>query len=315
MTLLVPQSDIGDSISLDLEAGVPGAAGERPAVAVRILICGQHAFKGQLLMAGDARLLEPHLLIPDINGEAAPIHPLTEVGPLKSSTFGTETQLEEVQRIPLSSRPVTPCPSDESVRPPHFGTPIVLEGRLRSPVQTGVEILGIAGPRSVQSWPALGTIVGVEKGDTGAFKIPDVEGQLYRPRGMSFGVSIGALTNRGEIEYSRPVLPTSGDLRWSEKAPFAATARFLNREALSNFNSWTTGLAIAFGIFGSILGSLLLDAVRRQRITRPQSNSPLQPDPPIAVRAARYSAVRVISPFVFAIGLLVLLQFRRRRRY
>jgi hypothetical protein len=146
-----------------------------------------------------------------------------------------------------------------------FGEAAQIEGRARAPVRRNWSgPLGLwTGPREGSSWPLIGTLPGIPYGEVGVFDgIEGLPGMWKIPVPREYAVGGGTLNPTASVEVARPELSKEGELEWQQTTPFAATARVVNDSALANWEQAQIIATLLFGIGGSVLAAMALDATR-----------------------------------------------------
>jgi hypothetical protein len=273
--VLVPSSDTSHKVGLSLRARDPGAPGATPSVSLEVLACGEKPFRGMLLLGGDARLRGLTVILPP-GGRAQPPRP---VNVLHDVGLDENVPLPKTEAVTFTLSRLEGC--IRGVGPGALGTPIVFEGDLLARIKHTVAVFGAVGPRQTQSWPTVGQVPWMSPQDLGAFTLPNATGDWIRPNQFEAAVSVGSLTNRAQVEVSRPPVTGATDLRWQSNSAITATARVVDIDSQSQWQTALTAAAIGFGIGGSLLAALLFEVVvRRHR------------DPEVVVVAAAPSPPR-----------------------
>lgn len=253
--VLVPSSDTSHEVGLHLRAGEPGAPGATPSVLLEVVVCGEKPFRGMLLLGGDARLRGLHVILPP-GGRAQPprvVDGLHDVG------SDENVPLPNTEAVTFTLSRLTGCV--QGIGPGRFGTPIVFEGDLQAPVRYTIALLGAVGPRQTQSWPTVGQVPWMSSQNLGAFTLHNTTGDWMRPNQFEAAVSVGSLTNRAQVEASRPPVTSATDLRWQSNTAMTPTARLVDIDSQSQWQTALTATAIGFGIGGSLLAALLFEVL------------------------------------------------------
>jgi hypothetical protein len=272
-----------------------------------IAACGSEPFRGALLIGGDARLPEVHVIAPPapVTGPepTAPGMPLSATRDIKflSVAEGTYVFPQKVQIIRLAL-PRMPCagrPSAE-VEAPFIGAASVIEGRRPA----GVEHRATGpfgqweGPQSSQSWPYVGGFPELDPRNLGEFKfVEGLRGSWTIPRSATYVVEGGSIPRRTSIDLATPQTTASTTLAWEGRKPYAATALFTDGDDLGQLQTWLTFVSIWLGLGGSVLVSLAIERNRR-------SEAPQRPAPPRELRRGHSGWLPAVVLFVVAGALL-----------
>lgn len=238
-----------------------------------ITVCGRETFDGVLVLAGDARIRAPDPAIQPVSPYPGPgsLSLVPEVTHLvvEDAASGGAADVAPVQVFRVRS-PSTPCHAayDPSSTPVWEGRTIGVGGPLEGPaVHHSFAPFGLWPVRHAQSWPYLGQVPVFNPIDHGAFRMgKHLPGPWFRPAQSYFGVDLGLLDGKAVVDFARPEA-TSGleALAWAGSKPFAAKARVTNVDNLNHWQSIFIAAGIWLGIGGSILASLALEGVRRDR--------------------------------------------------
>lgn len=309
-------------IRLELAASVPGARGPQPRVIIRVVACGSSPFRGQLLLGGAARLLDP--VVSDQPGltTPSPVTAVAELGPVLGVSTDGQLLLPDTERILLTIAKVVPClPASAGQPTAAVGSPVEVAGRLREPVQRELRMLRAHGPHESQSWPLVGRIPEVPTNQLGIYTFPDLDGAWVRPPQLRVVVDVGSLTNRAQVESSRPS-PTSTDrLLWDSAEPLTPVARIVNLDAEGQWQQALVAAGIGLGVGTSVLATLLLELATSGRgataETAAEAEQRVSPAPAEgSTTVANRDAARTVVPAAAAVGViwLVARALRHRRR-
>jgi hypothetical protein len=316
LAVLVPTDSLGDiqndQVKLRIEAVVPGAPGEHPALAYFVIVCGQGAFNGVLLIGGDAQLTNGFVT----RGPGTGTYP---VDSLADVTFAQRSMadLGAVQLVHLTLPSLDRCAAEFSPDRPQTafgGQAFEVVGLARARVQRNGGLGWWSGPRSSQVWPSVGAIPGFDVMDAGSFTgIRGLQGEWSRPFRQYLQINVGGLTGRASLDEARPQPLSGTDLVWASVSPLQPSARLTNAYTMSDWQQRLVAAGILFGIGGSILAALLLELIsplshvlaRVGRHGSTGSSSRPVPDPGPDVR----SSLKFIA-FVFVLVVLL----RRRSR-
>jgi hypothetical protein len=165
---LTDSSPNASRLDLRLVAFDPGGYGRRPRVQYTVAVCGAQPFRGALLLGGQARLDDLHIVglptpTPDgglgesPHGTVVLEHNL----PLHDLVSGSRGRLGPVQVIRLELPafrcrvPFSRTPDDAAF----LGSFVWVEGRVQgAPHRASFAPFGVAPVRQAQSWPLLGSL-------------------------------------------------------------------------------------------------------------------------------------------------------------
>jgi hypothetical protein len=122
-------------------------------------------------------------------------------------------------------------------------------------------MLGFDGPRTVRTLPLVGTVPGVGSGELGQFELSGLPGEWVRPFNSEYQIELGRIDISGVVEASDPETDSSRELIWTSRRPVQPSARLLNIVAQARLQDFVMFAAIAFGVGGSIIAAVLLEAL------------------------------------------------------
>lgn len=267
LAILGPATSGADRVALGVAALEPGAPGAHPSLLYSIAVCGGTPFSGKLLIGGDARLSRPRM-VPDL----MVMKHLSTVA-FEDMSSGQELTLKEVDVVDFSFSDVPKCasvPAGSDAGAEFFvGAATTLSGRAQAPVRHRWSFAGLSAPRTSSSWPLVGGLPGTPLGDGGVFRgVHGLSGDYAIPAGLRTRVSSGQLTPLATIEEARPQPVDVNALEWATFGRIAPTSRVSNSSSVATLQGWQVFCAILFGIGGSMMATVALDAVRR-RIWKP----------------------------------------------
>jgi hypothetical protein len=272
VALLQPGSPSGSGeILLRAEPAVPGAPGDHPAVIYSVLACGDHPFRGVLLLGGQARLDTPvvrdqHMIS---SADRVPTAPhVTAVPDLTLGLVGTVWRLGPAQEIPIVIDQPTPCLGPAGADQPFMGGTVgaTVSGFAQGSIQRTGSVCGINGPHTSQVWPLIGGFPTSLPGIVGLFTgINGLQGTWSVPAVLHKQVSGGSLTARTTVDVAIPPLSDTSKVVWDSATPIRATVRVTNIDDVNWWQNWLIGSGILLGIGASLLASLLFEWLRPAR--------------------------------------------------
>jgi hypothetical protein len=166
------------------------------------------------------------------------------------------------------------------------GTPYDVQGWMRGPIQHRASFLGVDAARLSQVWPRMGGLAQVPDGDLGVFYgRGTLKGSWMIPPGMRSQVTVGALKAKTTVDLAVPPLPDASTVAWDQAGPIAPSVRLTDVDEMASAQNQLTTAGIALGIGGSLLASLLFEAVRgRKNVALPPCSAGL-PSPAAALPA------------------------------
>jgi hypothetical protein len=120
------------------------------------------------------------------------------------------------------------------------------------------------GPHASQAWPLAGAFPDALPSDPGQFTaVSGLSGNWSRPfqeynQVTAVGVPVTWSTDSTISSLSTPYPPT-----WQSRNPITPILRLTDDSSLADLQDWIVIFAVAFGISGSILASLLFEGLRR----------------------------------------------------
>jgi hypothetical protein len=264
--VLVPKADIASEVQVRVSA-LALSHGERPRMAYGATACGGGSFSGYLLIGGNARLDPATLQAPPRDAQMLPPGDIE----VTNEADGSVTQYRDVQVVQVSLRNLPRCIG--SVANDGFaGVGFRIEGEAASPVSTSAGGLLRA---AVQRWsmPLVGSFpsAGIQ---AGVFRIDGaIRGEFVRPIPLGAAVDAGPIPLRLDLSDSRPATDSVNRANWYLPQPFQATAKVRDASYQSTLQNWNAFCAIALGVFGSIVASMLFEWARsRVRTTTVAAN-------------------------------------------
>lgn len=229
-----------------------------------VTTCGDRGFQGILLLGGDARLYDASVLgsskQPSAMSNIADLS--LQGGPASMpKSFGS---VQAVNVVSDAIKCASKFTSDEEV-PPFAGSAVVVEGRPYGTIRhQGPDWLPWDVPRTSQVWPLIGTFPGAPTNWLGEFvSTSGLRGSWLRPRQMYFAVDAGALRPHELVDNAHPDTEDAQVLHWQSTRPIRPSAYTIDNSRLGAWQQISTIAAIAFGIGGSILSTLIFDLLRK----------------------------------------------------
>jgi hypothetical protein len=262
-----------EQAQLGVDAVEPGAPGDRPELKYTVLACGDRPFHGILLIGGQARLDHPavmdqHGVISNADTTVAGTPRLQELANVIISQGTQSWDLGAAQMIPITiDQPVTCVPGGSADQSLQVGTPQVIDGLARAPIQHTAGFLGLNGPRSSLVLPLVGGLPGVPPNDLGVFVgFRGLSGGWSELPTLHKKVSVGSPTARVSVDLALPALTDSTALAWNSASPLRPSLRLTNIDTMASWQGFLVASSILFGIGGSLLASLLFESTRPKNV-------------------------------------------------
>jgi hypothetical protein len=230
---------------------VPGGPGVGPRIEVTVTACGQGRFDGELLLAGDAGVVDPGSVFPS-GVHLDTLHAAT----LEDSSFGVSVDLSGVRRVRFGGVIEQVCVPGGQV-----GQVLVqFVARLGHPTLLRKRSLWFESARQVQSWPMLGAVPAFNIQSLGEFSgTGDLAGAWTRPRSLNVDLGIGTLGATVLVDSSSPPLTASDNAHWQQTTPFRAKLSLVDQRSIAGLQNWLSVSGILLGVFASIVAALLLE--------------------------------------------------------
>jgi hypothetical protein len=254
----------GDVVQLLVQAR---ADGSQTRAAYDVVVCGSHPYAGDLLIGGTARfskIVRNPVLPPSI-----PSPKIQNVRDLVFG-FGGVINLGSVQLVRISLPTVNACPpsSDLPAGVPPGGSDEGVTGITSGPVQRSwAGPWGLwYGPHTSQGWPLTGIFPGVPPSARGEFTaLAGLTGSWSCSLQQYDQISAADVPASWSIDSEVPSPTGPYPLAWQSNTPLAPTAKLTNTSSLATLQDWLVIFAVAFGITGSMLASLLFEWLRPRR--------------------------------------------------
>lgn len=134
-----------------------------------------------------------------------------------------------------------------------------------------------------------------------------LSGDYSIPAGLRTRVTAGQLTPLATIEEARPQPVDADALDWATFGRLTVTSRVSNSSSVATLQAWQVLCAVLFGIGGSIIATLALDAIRSRGGDPPSATNTHTPGSPQfdavadAPHTSRHFVVAVICGLVAAV--------------
>lgn len=271
-----------DRVALILTPAVPGAPGGHPELGFTVVVCGSRPFHGDLLIGGDAQLSGLHVPGPLAFDATQAVVSSTPDLVIDDEGTGRVLDLGAAQVVTLNLATIEPCvtssPSDGV-----FGSAIQLAGNAGAAIQRHWTLAWWSAPRQSEAWPLLGSFPGSSASDLGTFiGIRGISGSWIRPVQSRFEVHVGGLTAKTSVDVAVPASTDPTGLGWAMTAPFQATARLTDSDAISRWQQLLVAASIALGLGGGLLASQVFEWGRTRSPAHPaqEASDPAPRDEP-----------------------------------
>lgn len=278
-------ADTGSRVLFTIDAITPDGRGAHPVVDYGISACGRKPFTGVLVLAGDARINASEGAPSGEGSSLALVPGLTRLT-IADEGNGSRAVAEGVQvfRVKLDPERCLFAYRPDLAAPPFNGLTVVLRGPLRGrTVHDGFAPLGLWPVRQTQSWPLLGQVPVFARADHGAFRFGSrLPGRWFRPFQSYVGLNVGRLRGKTLVDFARPEPIEPDAFAWAGAKPIAVQARVTDSDHLNRWQTLALASGIWLGIGGSILATVALELLRRDRraLGAPRSEAPVAADRP-----------------------------------
>jgi hypothetical protein len=243
------------------------ADGTRTRAAYDVVVCGSHPYTGDLLIGGPARFSEIVR-----NPVLPPSIPSPKVQNLRDLVFGFGgvINLGSVQLVRISLPTVNACPPSSGLPAGVVpgGSDEGVTGFTDGPVQRSwAGLWGLwHGPHMSQAWPLTGIFPGVALSIRGEFTaLAGLTGSWSCSLQQYNQISAADVPASLSVDSEVPSPTGPYPLFWQSSIPLAPTAKLTDTSSLATLQDWVVIFAVAFGITGSILASLLFEWLRPGR--------------------------------------------------
>jgi hypothetical protein len=288
--------------------------GGQTRAAYDVVVCGPRPYSGDLLIGGSAQLTAAR---PD---SPQPVSPALQIQRIPDLAFYYDgvIDLGAVQLVRISLPDVTAClPADAAQSSGILpgGSAEGVTGVTTSPVQQSWSgPWGLwHGPHAAQSWPLTGAFPGAPPKVLGEYPaVSGLSGDWSRPSQEYVQVSAEGVPTAWSIDSSVPSASGPYPLTWTDQYPVSPLVRLTDSSSIALLQNWVVIFAVAFGITGSVLASLLFEWLRRPSRDRTTEDS--GPLPPRTPGRARVPGGWPALAAVILIGYARVRRTRARRR-
>jgi len=285
-----PNADI---VQLLVQARTQGG---QTRAAYDVVVCGPQPYTGDLLIGGSAQLTatQPDPLLP--SSQAPRIQRIPDL----VFYFGSVIDLGTVHLVRISLPDVTACPPADAVQSAGIlpgGSAEGITGVTSGPVQQSwAGPWGLwHGPHATQAWPLTGTFPGIPANVLGDYPaISGLSGSWSRPLQEYVKVTADAVPVTWSVDSAVPAASGPYPLTWQGRTPVSPVVRLTDNSSMALLQNWVIIFAVAFGIAGSLLASLLFEWLRRPYLDdtavgegRPPQRNPVPERAPAHPEAAR----------------------------
>lgn len=280
----------GDSVQLLIgSSGDPNINQQHPELEYDVLICGPHPYRGDLVMAGAARLtnVTAELSNPSSGIFYEPVTTAIAATGEASNVGVTDVEaVDQPQLVSFSIAKPLPCPQAGRPISTVLIDDLAVGGSAAAPVeQSWTSPFGWwHGPQVSQTWPLAGTLtwdaVGrgavswsfIEAHPAGTWVTPYPENVQVIPRevpdsvvdGIPLSWSIDATASAAAQPATSAIIdPGLGQpLSWSSTTPIAPTARLTDSASLAFLQNLLVVAGVGLGVGGAMLASLAFEMLR-----------------------------------------------------
>ncbi|HMM95103.1 hypothetical protein [Phycicoccus sp.] len=286
VALLQPASAVEADVQVQVTASAL-SRGSEPVMAYSVSMCGGDDFHGFLLVGGLARLQGAQ-----VSGAPGGVRNLSEAElSVENMGNGTTTTYGRVQIIQIDISDLPAClastPKDE-----FGGVGMRVEGTAEAPVVSVSENVFIRGAVERWSMPYVGNFPGAGQ-QLGVFRIEGgIRGEYIRPRSMAVAVDAGRTPLGLEVTDARPPVERADLASWRQAVPFQGTAKVRDVRRQAELQRWSVVSAIGLAVFGSIVASMIFEAVRPSAKSLESSQHVAQTSGPPAVERPQQARMR-----------------------
>ncbi len=250
-----------DTVQLLVQARTQGG---QTRAAYDVVVCGPQPYSGDLLIGGSAQLTAAR---PD---SPLPVSPAPQIQRIPDLAFyyGGVIDLGAVQLAHISLPDVSACPPAEAVQPAGIlpgGSDEGVTGVTLGPVQQSWSgPWGLwHGPHAAQAWPLTGALPGVPVNVVGEYPaVSGLSGSWSRPLREYVQVTADAVPVTWSVDSAVPSASGPYPLTWQGRNPVSPVVRLTDSSSTALLQDWVVIFAVAFGITGSVLASLLFEWLR-----------------------------------------------------
>jgi hypothetical protein len=300
-----------DTVQILVQAQTEGG---QTRAAYDVVVCGPRPYSGDLLIGGTAQLTAAR---PD---SPLPVSPAPHLQPISDLAFyyGDVIDLGAVQLVRISLPHVIACLPADAAQPAGIlpgGSAEGVTGVTSGPVQQSWSApWGLwHGPHAAQSWPLTGAFPGAPPKALGEYlALSGLSGSWSRPAQEYVQVTAAGVPTAWSIDSSVPSASGPFPLTWTDQYPVAPLVRLTDSSSIALLQNWVVIFAVAFGITGSVLASLLFEWLRRP--SRHKTTEGSGPPPPHAHARARVPGGWPALAAVILIGYAQVRRARARHR-
>lgn len=256
----VPGALEQDVVRVAISALTPGARGEQPRVGIDIAVCGSFPYKGLLVLTGAAIPTGAVITAPSSRVS----HPKLEVfradAKFVGGVPGDNAYLSDTARIEFEvAQPIACIARSDDADSFSGNVALSIVGNLRKPIAHSASVLSMTSPRTSQTWPTVGRLPWLAPAHRGIFTLDEVAGRWFIPP-LRTAISAETLSDRVEVESSRPPLTSSTAVAWNSTVALSPIVRFVDLDSQNTWHRSLTALAVGLGVGASLLAALALEA-------------------------------------------------------
>jgi hypothetical protein len=230
-----------------------------------VVVCGSRPYSGDLLIGGSAQLIKAR---PD---SPVPVSPASQVRRIQDLTFyyNGVIDLGAVQLVRINLPYVSACPPADAGQSAGIlpgGSDEGVTGVTLGPIQQSWSgPWGLwHGPHAAQRWPLTGALPGVPGNVLGEFQaVSGLSGGWSRPLQEYVQVTADDVPVTWTVDSAVPSASGPYPLTWQGQNPVSPIVRLTDSSSAALLQNWVVIFAVAFGITGSVLASLLFEWLRR----------------------------------------------------
>jgi len=175
------------------------------------------------------------------------------------------------------------------------------------------------GPHATQAWPLTGALPGIPANVFGEYPaVSGLSGSWSRPLQEYVQVSADDVPVTWSVDSAVPSGSGPYPLTWQGQNPVSPVVRLTDGSSMALLQNWVVIFAVAFGITGSVLASLLFEWLRgSSRDGAAEGSSPPPPHSPLPGRGPVNSeavCARVPGGWLALVGAVILIRHAWGRR-
>jgi len=306
-----------DTVQILVQARTQGG---QTRAAYDVVACGPRPYSGDLLIGGSAQL---SAALPDSPLPSSPAPQIQRIPDLAFYYNGV-IDLGAAELVRISLPDVSPCPPAAAVQSAGIlpgGSAEGVTGVTSGPVQQSWSgPWGLwHGPHAAQAWPLTGALPGIPANVLGEYPaVSGLSGDWSRPLQEYVQVTADDVPVTWSVDSAVPSASGPYPLTWQDQNPVSPLVRLTDSSSMALLQNWVIIFAVAFGITGSVLASLLFEWLRRPSRDGTAAGSsppPLQSALP-GRKPAHSEAVRAQVPgrWLALAGAVILIGYARGRR-